>query len=738
VEGDILGGSVLPAGTHGLGGYTGGFNPSDGVFTFDGTVPTREFIDDLPLLSGLRNVRDVFVQIEGVTGVPLFSKVFEALDRGVTSHRNFVEPWANRIAKTWKGMKRRDRVAVSEFWRRIEGQNLTVAQEVSLAKTAGLSTRQIRAFRDSRELFDIWGEMAGIKENNRWISQYFGRVRPYSDRTGGHVNLKEIFGDELSIPPQFKAFFEQSRTGDLSVVELDPEIVMHKYIRTLGFQQNVDASYSAARGLVSEQTTPKIGDLPPAQANSVLAQARASDPQASMSTPLLPQPVRRVLQEYLNVIRGNPISGQGTSRRFAKNFLGKLGIQTDERVLDQYVNIGLSMMYGSAMGLRPSLWARNATQTIWMSYTRMGAKHGGTSLKQALSPEGFSEVVEALAIRNVEAGIPLGDVIFTNMMDMVPVKGTGPMSKALASAIRAGLRGGHLATKVSRRFLTPYSTQDDVNRAWSYFWQKSHTGDFLTRYEAGKINWQKFEQDGLSFFHSTVRQEFARRYNSVGKESALRWIGKQGADETQFIYGVGAQPAWMQKPAGRFLGMFGTWPIWAAEAYFRRSANSTLTQQATLYARTLALTGAFANMTIQSGINLWSWIAPASVFGWTGGPVVENIIQTKRVLDSPLDQKADALKALGQSVGRLSFPGQVFFNDLRRSLSADNPAEGALMMMLGRPVDDYNFNLEVVLDPKNTDFNLGDPNAVEGLRSLKGLEDFPRIPIAQLTSPVSR
>jgi len=738
VEGDILGGSLLPAGSHGMGGFTGGFNPSDGVFTFDGTVPTREFIDDLPLLSGLRNVRDIFVQIEGQTGVPLFSKVFEALDGNITAHRNFVEPWANKIAKTWKGVGRKDRVQVAEFWRGIEGMNITSAQELTLAKSAGLTKRQIKAFKDSRELFDIWGEAAGIKENNRWISQYFGRVRPYSDRNGGHVNLKDIFGDEASIPPQFKAFFEQSRTGDLSIVELDPEIVMHRYIRTLGFSENVNTNYSAARTLVSEKTTPKIKDLPPAQQQSVLSQARASDPQASLDTPLLPQPVRKVLSEYLNIIRGNPVTAQGTSRRFAKNFLGKLGIQTDERVLDQYVNIGLSMMYGSAMGMRPSLWARNATQAIWMSYTRMGAKHGGESLRKALTQEGFAEVSDALAIRNVTAGIELGDALFNAQMEMVPVKGTGPMSMALAGALRSGLRAGHVASGVAKKMLIPYSDQDSVNRAWSYFWQKAHTGDFLTRFEGGKINWEAFEEKGLAFFHSTVKKEFARRYNSMGKESALRWIGKQGADETQFIYGVGAQPAWMQKPAGRFLGMFGTWPMWAAEAYFRRSANATLGQQTALYARTLALTGAFANMTIQSGINLWSWIAPASVFGWAGGPVVENIVQLKRVADSPLDQKADALKALGTSVGRLSFPGQVFYRDLRRSLDQDNPAQGALMMMLGRPVDSYNFNVEVTLDPNNTSPNIQSPEGLEGLRSLNGLEDFPRIPIAQLTSPVSR
>lgn len=60
------------------------------------------------------------------------------------------------------------------------------------------------------------------------------------------------------------------------------------------------------------------------------------------------------------------------------------------------------------------------------------------------------------------------------------------------------------------------------------------------------------------------------------------------------------------------------------------------------------------------------------------------------------------------------------------------------MMMLGKPVDNYNYNLEMVLDPKNSDLTFEDPSTIEGLRSLNGLEDFPRIPIMELTSPVSR
>ena len=157
-----------------------------------------------------------------------------------------------------------------------------------------------------------------------------------------------------------------------------------------------------------------------------------------------------------------------------------------------------------------------------------------------------------------------------------------------------------------------------------------------------------------------------------------------------------------------------------------------------LYARSLALTGAFANMGIQTGINMWNWIAPVSMFGWAGGPAVDNIIQLRRTYKAPLDQKADALRTLARDIGRLALPGQGFVRDFRASLQARTPAQGAMMMLLGKPVDDYNYSMEFLFDPRFHDgYNLT-PDAQRGLDSLLGVEDFPNLPLMQLTSPVRR
>ena len=126
------------------------------------------------------------------------------------------------------------------------------------------------------------------------------------------------------------------------------------------------------------------------------------------------------------------------------------------------------------------------------------------------------------------------------------------------------------------------------------------------------------------------------------------------------------------------------------------------------------------------------------MFGWSGGPAVDYLIQLRRAWDAPIDQKADALNVLANNVARMTLPGQGFVRDMRRSLDATDPRQGALMMLLGRPVDEYNYSLEFLFDSKfNEGYSLT-PDAEDGMRALQGLEDFPRIPLQELTSPVSR
>lgn len=715
-EQDIMGG-LLGLDANGMASVTGGMRDTDGVWSFGPQIMSKEFLDNIPFAS-IRNVRDWLISIEKMSGVPLFTKGFNMVDTGLSQMRNAYEPWAKKIEGVWKGLSMAEKLQVANFWRDVEGENLPIAEAVSRAKQNGLSSKQIGAWVKARSIFDQGYQLAGLPEA-RYIHNYYARVRPWVQENNAAPDLTRIFGDE-GVPPEFQFFGEMARTGDLAQVEMDPEIVMHKWFRSLFFRDHVKEHWDRLAQLVDrgygkfKQPALRVKDLPQSQ----IEQITAANPHVNLNDPVLAKPIRDVVSEYLTITRGNPGAGLETLRRFNRKLFSSLGIRTNDRVLEEFYNTGMSNMYGAAMAARPSLIARNMTQTIWGMYPRLGARFSQGGMERAMTMEGFNEAVDAGAIRFTEAGIPYGDAIFENMMGSAKIEADTAFGHAVAASVKVGLRAGYVSRKFAEKLMIPYSSGEQMGRAWAYWWQKLHTDRVLNMFETGRIGWGKFLDDGLPMFSEPIKNNFEELYRLQGKEAALRFIGKMGSDETHFIYGVGASPAWMQKPMGRLFGMFGTWPLWGIELYGRRAFTGTLGQNAAFWARTLALTGLFSNMMVQSGVNMWNWIQPLGVMGWAGGPMADNAINMKQVIDAPMDQKGAALKRLASNVGHLSLPGQLFIKDLYEAGQYDNPRDQFMRLMMGRPsdVDHYSMRFTYSGDHDPGVLDLQDPTIANTIR----------------------
>lgn len=686
--------NLIPMRFHGIHAVSGGY-PVQDLYHFSDNIQSLETRLDLPT-KWIRNVRDWLIAVENQTGIPLWSQGFDLIDQGKSRFLGEYDPWAKEIQKTWRGINRERKYAITDFWVEAESRELDLISAVKEMQSRGFSSKEIQAFRRSRAMFDEWFALSNI-EGSRYIKTYYTRIRPYVEANGVLDVRRALEGTDIR-PAEFQFWAEKARTGDIGVFEKDPELVMHKYIRGLLWDKHIKEHWDRVAVLTGTRTSPplKIRDLSPEQQERIM---RNAAPGTELDSPVLPKEMRKVLEEYLNVIRGTPGASLETIRSFSSRLFHKLGVRTDARVLEEFTNTLMSTWYGAAMGLRPALVARNMSQTIWMLYTRIGSESMGRGLELAMTREGFQEALDQGAIRLTEAGVPYGDLIHGQIIESSAEGIKGPASLALASAIRSGLRAGAVTRELTQRTLIPYSSSDQASRAWSYFAQKEHTGKWLSRFEDGKIGWEKFEEQGLSFFGEPIRQRFRLTYDYFGKEAALRFIGKMGADEANFIYGVGAQPAWMQSVPGRIAGMFGTWPLWAHELYFRRMRHATLPQQAALIARTLALTGMFANMTVETGINMWNWVSPGSIFGWSGGPAVEHAINLKEVIDAPLDEKGQAARRMIENGLRLSFPGQGFYRDLQVMGQQYDPKIAFLSMMLGRPNDVEHWFLNYQTDP---------------------------------------
>lgn len=213
-----------------------------------------------------------------------------------------------------------------------------------------------------------------------------------------------------------------------------------------------------------------------------------------------------------------------------------------------------------------------------------------------------------------------------------------------------------------------------------------HTQTKLRELNLGRIGREKFMDEGLPFYSPETKAEFMRLRRLNGEAKALDFIGTQAANENHFIYGLGSQPLFLQRPFGRLFGTFGTWPIWAKEMYLHRLPFGTPKQRAGFVVRSMAVFGAISNIGTFTGINLWNWMAPTSMISWFGGPVVDHAIQVGTIIEADWSRKPGAVRNLFRGIRQLSFPGQRAIRDVTKALElSDDPRDVGLMIMLGRP-----------------------------------------------------
>lgn len=702
---------IIPQMNHGVQAGTNGFNPAYDVWTFDPNIRSLETQKQLPLISRqFRNTMDLFQRIEETTGLPIWSQGFLPIDRGIQRMRQQMLPWEERIGQIWRGISVQRRNAITDVWTEIEGSDLTLSQAANLFRDRGFSPREVSAFTQSRRLFDQLFEASGI-DPNRYMKLYLSRLRPSVQNYRGD-DLEVIFSGAEAKPTETQFWAELTRTGQLAQFEKDPEIIMHKYVRSLLWRDNVKPAYDRLSQLVGQRggdgairaiTFRDIKEMwGESASNALMAKAM---PGTRLSDPVLPQPLRGFIEQFLISSRGLPDKGWETVRAYTARVLDKLNVRADPRVVEELLNTYQSTMYAAALGLRPGVTARNFTQNLWLLYSRIGNKHIGPGLERAMTEAGFQEALDVGVLRLTEAGVPFQDALMRQIAGDGVTGGTGA-GRVIAPVMQLMMRFGRVSRALSQQSLKFYSASDQINRSWAYFAQKGHTAEHLLKYEQGKIGWDKFVEDGLPFFRQPSKDHFRQLYDTEGKESALRFIGFQASDEANFIYGIGSTPPWMQKPWGRFVGMFGQWPLWAAETYFSRSRLGTPKQKAAFWTRTAALAGIFTNIGIQTGVNMWNWMAPLSIFNYGLGPAADYAVNLHSLQNAPIEQKPASLARLAQNMGRLVIPGQVAWNDITDALSAADPEQAAFRAILGRQTDESDWMASMNFDPRVEEANI--------------------------------
>jgi len=694
--------TIIPSMRLSMGLYNAGMPDPGSLYKFEKLASLNPA--ELPT-AGTRNMWNWLQDVENLAQIPFWSKGMYHVDQGVNLMRAEMTPFAKEIESIWRGVNYENKVKLVEVWRRAEKEKWSTAQTARAMKKEGVPTAGVSAYIRARRINDRLFKETGL-DANAYVDNYYSRILPFLESTHKRDVSIALRGAKGS-PSDKDFWFEYTRTGDLAKVEMDPELVMQLYTRSVFWKKHVDESWRGLKrmaGLDTKDAPLRFKDLP--DGKELLALRKKIDPYAKMDSPVVPGYVRKIVAEYLNAVKGTPHASYKSLGESFERMFNKLGVAVRPEIIQDMVHCLTAAQYGAYIGIRPWHIARNMTQVPWLMFGRLGNRHMGKGLEHAMSNAGIEEAFSEGVLRLAEAAVPAGDAVFRSLHH-IPITGSTLAGQAIAGTISAMHRGGQLSRKVTQSMLAGYTSSDSLNRGWAYFWHKLHTGEALTKFETGKIGWDKFVDDGLPFFAPAVRDKFREIYRIHGREGALRFIGKTASDQVNFIYGGGVQPPWMQSVYARVLGTFGTWPLWAIENTMTQVLKHGTPQQvAGYYLRTATMLGVYGNIMLQTGYNLFSWIPPLSVL-WAGGPYMDLLDAARRVISGPMDQKLAALQELGRLGLRVTLPGQSFYRDMNRVFTGEEPPEiRALGVFLGRTFDDYHWATNIIYDPTIPDFEL--------------------------------
>jgi hypothetical protein len=365
----------------------------------------------------------------------------------------------------------------------------------------------------------------------------------------------------------------------------------------------------------------------------------------------------RSMAEYLIATYGKAPEHYHVIGNTFKTVFKQLGVdvadELSEETFDRIINSLAMLNYGAFMGFRPVLALRNLTQTMVVTLPMVGPKYFLKGLKQTVTG-GRKAWDEALALGVVPQGsiaAPMADRLSIESMKTIVGAGEDVGSKLLGRGLGAVQRakriseiglGGELKVKVPYLKgevdipVGVYTRADHFNRMVSYHAQKERVLDAMNKWKGPSghnIDAKFFEQAGLSQLGETHTLEFMRKLRESTGLEAAQWAGKVMANETQWIYQLGAGPALFTHGVGRLFGMYGTWPSWYGAHLARGLNRGTVRDKARFVGWTGAVVSAMSSMAWLSrevalasgqdvGVNLSRW-SPMNSFTWSGSPFVD-------------------------------------------------------------------------------------------------------------------
>lgn len=616
--------------------------------------------------------RDLLLNLEERYGLP-FGKIFLTIQEQVVKRQNFMSAWVDGVGPGLPDgvmpFRRIMRLAGPRANQQLINAYLEAEDDaVALARIAKQMTdREIKAAKEMRKFYDAAFATFGIEQN--YIRAYAPHFRTYAEQYGNRIDDIWRHTKGTPLPKGVEAFADYARDGVLKVYEDRAFVSGLNYLEIMSHSRFLKEPMKNAALLLK------------------------AIPDNAVKAPLM---------NYLEALRGSEFAAQkaaidATIERALRN----IGVsEATAKGLSEKLTLGsIGLIYNSTMAFRLGPVIRNLTQLTQTTWPMFGGL--GDDLAEGIG--------RAMTTAGRDAAIMDGAVALKS--------GARFAAEEIEQVMPSWLN------KMSELGLRLYDGADNFNRVATYWTARIRATKAVDKYANAIKNGKNLAEAqralvvdaGAHIYHRTVVDEFLRRLANGGPEPASRWLGKQAADVTQFLYGRGNQPRWMRSVPGRFLGQFGTWPLWYVRSTYGVAANMIKNGYKWEAVKFLARV-AIANMALYeagkaAGIDLRRWMAGNSLF-YTGGPAVEIVRGVADLVrgtgesflatyESPATRARIASGAQTlQRVGRVFIPAGGIVNDLAKAWDARTPTARMAALLGVYPSTDFTVQqrLDLLID----------------------------------------
>lgn len=649
--------------------------------------------------------RSVALQVEqglkdlGVTEGKLWVH-YNNVTNAVTVAHNEALPWQQEYADIMSNFRRKLlRNGTVTRIQEIGDYN----QKVSAMMKAGYKPREIAAQKRLGDFNDrffqfLSDDPAFSINSQRYINAYMSHVRARQGQPG----IQDPFADTNDIlPSELKFFAEMAREGNMQFRQMDARVLGAKMIRAAFFKKYVGQPYS--------------------------------EMYAAWNDPRVPQTLREVALDWLNVVRTGHNPGYDIMIQGTRHILNKFGVPVTDGEVATLGNIAFGNMYRAQLGGRPDAIFRDAIQPF-LGGVRIGFKpiaaaynrffSGGQQtrdmiergLKGGWLEKGQAKVANADVF---EAGIqtPQGTNLLTDRESQTRellAKVGDALWAATPRSLRHGLQGSRLDP------LHYYTKLGEVNRLISGDAGYQLAADALADYqfEMGKlVRGELSPAEGVMWIDQSdaimaklmkaskarvypqpIQDEFKRLVTNGDMEGAANLLANEAAN-SQFRYGMKENPIGIRKAgfAGRAVMQFGTFTQQYI-ALMREMATGPgipPSEKAAMLARYGTISAILGMATAYTGWNFGKWAWHQSLT-FAGGPAATQLYSgvqaatgaIANIVDAPVTPaQRTALENLGRtSVGGVfqdvlasQFPYTSTFrtiNNIATMARGENPVEG--------------------------------------------------------------